>query len=60
MQIIEEKITIPEEIIKIAEERKNARINKDYKTSDLLRDEINILGYSILDKPNNEYEIIKK
>ena len=59
-EIEEEKITIPDEIIKIAEERKTARINKDYKTSDLLRDEINILGYTIVDKANNEYEIQKQ
>ncbi len=50
---------IPEEIIKIAEERKTARNNKDYATSDILRDKINSLGYTILDKPKNEYEIIK-
>lgn len=50
---------IPEEIIKIAEERKMARNNKDYTTSDILRDKINSLGYTILDKPKNEYEIIK-
>lgn len=50
---------IPEDIIKIAEERKTARLNKDYATSDILRDKINSLGYTILDKPKNEYEIIK-
>lgn len=50
---------IPEEIIKIAEERKTARLNKDYATSDILRDKINSLGFTILDKPKNEYEIIK-
>ncbi len=58
-EVKEEKISIPDEIIKIAEERKRARINKDYKTSDLLRDEISLLGYTIVDKPNNEYEIQK-
>ena len=51
---------IPAEIIKLAEERKTARTNKDYATSDSLRDKIMSLGYAILDRPNNEYEITKK
>ena len=34
--------------------------NKDYSKSDELRDKITSLGYTILDKPKNEYEIIKK
>lgn len=51
---------IPAEIIKLAEERKTARTNKDYATSDSLRDKIMSLGYTILDRPNNEYEITKK
>lgn len=51
---------IPKEIIELAEERKNVRIKKDYATSDILRDKINSLGYIILDRPNNEYEITKK
>lgn len=59
-EVEEEKVSIPEEIIAIAEERKNARNNKDYATSDVLRDKISSLGYTILDKPKNEYEIIKK
>lgn len=51
---------IPKEIIELAEERKSARTMKDYATSDILRDKINNLGYTILDRPNNEYEITKK
>jgi cysteinyl-tRNA synthetase len=43
----EEKI--PEEIIKLAEEREQARANKDFKKSDELRDKINSLGYEITD-----------
>ena len=59
-KIEEEKSEIPTEIIEIAEIRKQARINKDYSKSDELRDKISSLGYTILDKPKNEYEIIKK
>ena len=43
------KEIIPEEIIKIAEEREQARKNKDFKKSDELRDKINSLGYEIKD-----------
>ncbi len=54
------KLDIPKEIIDLAEERKSARNNKDYATSDLLRDRISELGYIITDKPKNEYELSKK
>jgi len=43
----EEKI--PEKIKKLAEERGQARKNKDFKKSDELRKEINSLGYEIKD-----------
>jgi cysteinyl-tRNA synthetase len=43
----EEKI--PEEIKKLAEEREQARKNKNFKKSDELRKEINSLGYEIKD-----------
>lgn len=40
---------IPEEIMKLAEERKNARDNKNWKKSDELRDIIETKGYIIKD-----------
>ncbi|MFA5937005.1 MAG: cysteine--tRNA ligase [Candidatus Paceibacterota bacterium] len=40
---------IPDEIIKLAEEREQARKNKDFKKSDDLRDKIISLGYEIKD-----------
>ncbi len=40
---------IPEEIIKLAEEREEARKNKDFKKSDELRKKINSLGYEVKD-----------
>ena len=40
---------IPKEITKLAEEREEARKNKDFKKSDELRDKINSLGYEIED-----------
>jgi len=46
---------IPEEIIKIAEERKAARNDKDFKKSDELRDKISEMGYLVEDLKDNEY-----
>lgn len=54
----EEKI--PEEIIKLAEERKVARENKDFGKSDELRDKILESGYIIEDLKDNTYTIKKK
>ena len=47
-----EKINIPLEIKKLAEERESARKNKDWKKADEIRNKINTLGYSINDTPN--------
>jgi len=47
-EISEEKV--PEEIIKLAEERKTARKNKDFTKADELRKEINKKGYQVEDK----------
>lgn len=40
---------VPEEIMKIVEEREEARKKKDFKTSDALRNEINAKGWSLSD-----------
>ena len=45
----EEKIDLPEEIIKIVEERKEARVNKNWAKSDELRDKLISLGYTVKD-----------
>ncbi|MFA6258556.1 MAG: cysteine--tRNA ligase [Candidatus Paceibacterota bacterium] len=50
---------IPDEIIKIAEERETARKGKDFKKSDELREKISSLGYEIKDI-RNDYKITKK
>jgi cysteinyl-tRNA synthetase len=44
--------SIPASIHKIADERKNARDNKDFAASDRLRDEIAAAGYAIEDTPD--------
>ncbi len=50
--------TIPKEIVKLAEEREQARKNKDFKKSDELREKINSLGYEIKDS-SESYKISK-
>jgi len=52
--------TIPEEIIKIAEERKIARNDQDYQKSDELRDKISEFGYIVEDLKDNEFLLKKK
>ncbi len=49
---------IPKEIKKLAEEREEARKNKDFKKSDELRDKINSLGYEVKDSSDG-YKINK-
>ncbi len=51
---------ISEDIQKIIQERKTARINKDWKKSDELRDVLAQKGVIIKDLPNNEIEILIK
>lgn len=53
-----ERLEIPHEVKKLAEERLQARKNKDWKKSDELRDKINKLGYAVNDKSEG-YEIKK-
>lgn len=48
----EEKIELPEQIIQIIEERKQARLNKEWNKSDELRDKLISLGYNVKDTKN--------
>ena len=48
----EEKI--PNEIIKLVDEREQARLNKDFKRADEFRDEINSMGYEVKDSPEGQ------
>ena len=60
LQIVtKEKGAIPKTIIKLAEERKLARKNKDFQEADILRKKIEAKGYTILDKKNG-YTITKQ
>jgi cysteinyl-tRNA synthetase len=46
--------TIPENVLKIAREREQARAQKDFKRSDEIRKEINSLGYEIKDSAEGQ------
>jgi cysteinyl-tRNA synthetase len=48
-----EVIEIPEEVIKLARERFEARKAKNFEKADLLREKINQLGFNILDTKEN-------
>lgn len=50
---------IPSEVKSLADERWNAKINKDYKLADELRDKILELGYVVLDSKDS-YSIEKR
>jgi cysteinyl-tRNA synthetase len=54
------KVTIPDYIIALADKRITARNNKDWTSSDEIRDQVSALGYQIKDAPNQSYEIVKK
>ena len=56
---LNEKIEVPQEILDLVEERKNAKANKDYAKADELRDLINSKGYSIKDSADGKVEIEK-
>ena len=57
---IDKKDDIPEEVLKLLEERNNARKEKDWKKSDELRDKIQEYGYRIEDtKDGTNIERIK-
>lgn len=45
-------LQIPEEILKLKEQREEARKNKDWTGADIIREKIKSLGYSLEDGPN--------
>lgn len=47
MEVIHD--VIPAEIYSLAEQRDEAKTNRDFKTADFLRDKIQALGYTVLD-----------
>lgn len=58
LNLIEKNSDIPDEIKNIAEQRWQAKLNKNYELSDKLRNNLSELGYTIKDSKEG-YEIIK-
>lgn len=54
---IPQQETIPQNIIDLAERRKQVRVEKNWQESDALRDEIAALGYTVQDTPTGDYEL---
>jgi cysteinyl-tRNA synthetase len=54
------KQAIPENVSAMAEERRNARINKDFLKSDELRKKIEELGFMIEDLKDNQFKLKSK
>lgn len=50
---------IPDEIIELANKRKEAKESKDFKLSDEIRQQIKELGYELLDKKGGGFDIKK-
>ena len=51
---------IPAEVTDLANQRKAAKANKDFKRADEIRQKITEMGYEQLDKKGGEFEIKKK
>ena len=49
----------PDEIIALAQQRADAKANKDWATADALRAQIDAAGWTILDSKDG-YKIVKK
>jgi len=50
---------IPKEVEKLAVSRREAREKADFGKADEIREEIEQLGWKVVDKPNNNFELEK-
>jgi cysteinyl-tRNA synthetase len=57
VEALKNNFEIPAEISILAENRKEAKKNKDFKLADEIRNKIKSKGYDIIDKKGGEYEI---
>jgi cysteinyl-tRNA synthetase len=54
LQFQAEEGKLPEEVAKLAEERAQARLAKDFRKSDELRDKLNALGWEARDTKDGQ------
>ncbi|MBO5005418.1 MAG: cysteine--tRNA ligase [Clostridia bacterium] len=52
--VMENDVIVPKEIVKLLEDRRKARENKNYELSDELRDKIKEKGYAVKDTKNGQ------
>jgi|WetSurMetagenome_2_1015567.scaffolds.fasta_scaffold08564_3 cysteinyl-tRNA synthetase len=57
IEAIKINLNIPAEIIELAEKRKKAKISKDFKLADEMRNQIKEKGYEVVDEKSGEYSI---
>lgn len=57
---VEAMQSIPEEVKKLIEKREEVRNQKQYGESDILRKEIEKMGYMVKDRPDGSTQILKK
>jgi cysteinyl-tRNA synthetase len=50
--LLESNEIVPNEIIALVAERNEAKLQKNYKESDRIRDQLDTLGYKIIDEKN--------
>jgi cysteinyl-tRNA synthetase len=48
----------PPEVVELAERRSRARADRDFETSDRLRDELSALGWQMRDEPGGGYTLV--
>src|SRR5436305_477256 len=54
LQLSGEELSLPTDVAKLAEERQQARLAKEWKKSDQLRDELNTLGWDVRDTKDGQ------
>ncbi len=57
IKITEKDIKIPQEVIELAEKRKEAKKNKNFSLADELRNQIKGKGFDIIDEKNGDYKL---
>jgi cysteinyl-tRNA synthetase len=57
VEAVKEDTNIPAEITELADKRKEAKMNKDFKLADELRNKIKEKGYEVVDEKGGDYSI---
>lgn len=55
-----EREEAPPEVVDLADRRAAARVERDFATSDALRDELAALGWEMRDRPDAGYDLVRR